>query len=118
MKIHLIGIGGIGVSALAQYYLAKGHEVSGSDLTPSEITDFLKGKGVKIIIGNFAKNVEKDLDLVVYSPAVKKENKEIAQAIKHKIKTQSYPEALGDLTKEYYTIAVAGTHGNCVILFC
>jgi len=112
MKIHLIGIGGIGVSALAQYYLSKGHEVSGSDLAPSEITDFLKEKGVKIIIGNFAKNVEKDLDLVVYSPAVKKGNKELAQAIKHKIKTQSYPEALGGLTRDYYTIAVAGAHGK------
>ena len=112
MKIHLIGIGGIGVSALAQYYLSKGHEVSGSDLAPSEITDFLKEKGVKIIIGNFAKNVEKDLDLVVYSPAVKKENKELTQAIKHKIKTQSYPEALGGLTRDYYTIAVAGAHGK------
>jgi UDP-N-acetylmuramate--alanine ligase len=50
MKVHLIGIGGIGVSALAQYYLAKGDDVSGSDLVASEITDFLKNKGVKINI--------------------------------------------------------------------
>ena len=45
MKIHLIGIGGIGVSALGQYYLSKGHEVSGSDLVASEITDLVKSKG-------------------------------------------------------------------------
>jgi len=51
MKIYLIGIGGIGVSALAQYYLSKGDEVSGSDLVASEITDFLKKKLVKIKIG-------------------------------------------------------------------
>ncbi len=112
MKIHLIGIGGIGVSALAQYYLSKGHRVSGSDLVASEITDFLKKKGIKIVIGNFAKNVEKDFDLVVHSPAVKKDNPEYKRAKQFKIKTQSYPEALGDLTKGYYTIAVAGAHGK------
>ncbi len=112
MKIHLIGIGGIGVSALAQYYLSKGHEVSGSDLVASEITDFVKKMGVEIFIGNFAKNIKKDFDLVVHSPAVKENNKELRQARKFKIKTQSYPEALGDLTTEYYTIAVAGAHGK------
>lgn len=112
MKIHLIGIGGIGVSALAQYYLSKGHKVSGSDLVESEIIDFLKKKGIKIYIGNFAKNIEKDLDLVVYSPAVKKINLEYKKAKQLKIKIQSYPEALGELTKEYYTIAVAGAHGK------
>ena len=112
MRIHLIGIGGIGVSALAQYYLSKGHEVSGSDLFASEITDFLKKKGVKIFIGNFSKNIKKDFDLVVYSPAVKHDNPEFKKAKQFKIKTQSYPEALGDLTKEYYTIAVAGAHGK------
>ena len=57
MKIHLIGIGGIGVSALAQYYLSNGDEVSGSDLVASEITDFLKNKGVKIFIGNAPENI-------------------------------------------------------------
>jgi len=112
MRIHLIGIGGIGVSALAQYYLSKGYEVSGSDLARSEITDFLKEKGVKIFIGNFAKNVKRDLDLAVYSPAVKENNKELRQAKKYKIKIKSYPEALGEITKEYYTIAVAGAHGK------
>jgi len=112
MKIHLIGIGGIGVSALAQYYLSKGHNVSGSDLVATEITDMLKEKGVKIYIGNFAKNIEKDFDLVVHSPAVKEDNPEFKKAKQLKIKTQSYPEALGDLTKEYYTIAVSGAHGK------
>ncbi|MCX6722990.1 MAG: Mur ligase domain-containing protein, partial [Candidatus Staskawiczbacteria bacterium] len=112
MKIHLIGIGGIGVSALAQYYLSKGHQVSGSDLVASEITDFLKGKEIKIIIGNSVENIKEDIDLVVYSPAVKKNNPELIQAKKYKIKTQSYPEALGELTKEYHTIAIAGSHGK------
>ncbi len=112
MRIHLIGIGGIGVSALAQYYLSKGHEVSGSDLVASEITDFVARKGIKVFIGNSAENIKQDLDLVVYSPAIKKDNPELLQATGYKLKTKSYPEALGDLTKEYYTIAVAGAHGK------
>jgi UDP-N-acetylmuramate--alanine ligase len=112
MKIHLIGIGGIGVSALAQYYLAKGHKVSGSDLVASEITEDLKKKGIKIIVGNYGKNIEKDFDLVVHSPAVKPNNPEYKKAKQLKIKTQSYPEALGDLTKEYYTVAISGAHGK------
>jgi len=112
MRIHLIGIGGIGVSALAQYYLSKGHEVSGSDLVASEITDFLRKKGIKIFIGNFAKNISKDFDLIVHSPAVKANNPEYKRARQFKIKTQSYPEALGELTKEYFTIAIAGAHGK------
>jgi UDP-N-acetylmuramate--alanine ligase len=112
MKIHLIGIGGIGVSALAQYYLSKGYKVSGSDLARSEITDLAKSKGAKIFIGNFAKNISKDIDLVVHSPAVKKDNAEYKKAKQLKIKTLSYPEALGELTKEFYTIAVSGAHGK------
>ncbi len=112
MKIHLIGIGGIGVSALAQYYLFKGHDVSGSDLVASGITDFVEAKGVKVIIGNSAKNIKAYFDLVIYSPAVKKDNPELLQAINYKLQTKSYPEALGDLTKEFYTIAISGAHGK------
>ena len=113
MKTHFIGIGGIGVSALAQYYLAKGHEVSGSDLQSSEITDFLKDKGMKIATGgHFADNVKSDFNLVVYSPAVPKDNPEILQAQKFGIKTASYPEALGELTRQHFTIAISGSHGK------
>ena len=113
MKIHFIGIGGIGVSALAQYYLAKGHNVSGSDLASSEITDFLKKSGAKIFIGqNLAKNLAKDVDLVIHSPAVSLDNPEIKKAEKLNIKIQSYPKALGELTKKYFTIAISGTHGK------
>lgn len=112
MKIHFIGIGGIGVSALAQYYLSKDHKVSGSDLVSSEITDFLKDKGAEVFIGSHSEKNLSDSDLVVYSPAVKPDNPEFKKAKKLKIKIQSYPQALGDLTKEYFTIAVSGTHGK------
>lgn len=109
MRIHFIGIGGIGVSAIAQYYLAKGHQVSGSDLVSSEITDFLKEKGINIAIN--LKKFSKP-DLVIYSPAVNEKNPELKFYKKNKIKCLSYPEALGELTKEHYTIAVSGTHGK------
>jgi UDP-N-acetylmuramate--alanine ligase len=118
MKIHFIGIGGIGVSALVQYYLAKGHKISGSDLASSEITEFLKKKGIKLFIGKHkVKNLPKDVDLVIYSPAIKISNPELKKAQKLKIencklKIKSYPEALGELTKQHFTIAVSGTHGK------
>jgi len=113
MKIHFIGIGGIGVSALAQYYLTKGNLVSGSDLVSSEITKALKNKGAKIYIGKHkAKNLPKDVNLVIYSPAVQPNNPEFKEAKKRKIKLLGYPEALGELTKKHFTITVSGTHGK------
>ncbi len=113
MKIHFIGIGGIGVSALAQYYLAKGHQVSGSDLVASEMTDLLKTLGAKVYIGaHQRKCLTRNVKQVVYSPAVKKNNPELREAEKRELKIQSYPEALGELTKKYFTIAVCGTHGK------
>ncbi len=113
MKIHFIGIGGIGVSALAQYYLSKGYQVSGSDLVSSEITILLKRKGAKIYIGSHKKNrLKPDIKQVIYSPAVEKNNLELLEARKRGIKIQSYPQALGELTKKYFTIAVSGTHGK------
>ena len=113
MKIHFVGIGGIGVSALAKYYLEKGCRISGSDLVSSEITEALKKLGAKIFTGKHkTKNLPKNANLVIYSPAVKPNNPELKEAKKLKIKCQSYPEALGELTKKYFTIAVSGTHGK------
>jgi UDP-N-acetylmuramate--alanine ligase len=109
MKVHFVGIGGIGVSALAQYYLALGHGVSGSDLVSSEITNLLKKKGAKIFIGKHrAENIPKGVDLVVYSPAVPETNPEL----NNKLATLSYPEALGELTRRHFTIAISGTLGK------
>ena len=116
MKAYFIGIGGIGVSALARYYLKKGWQVSGSDLVSSEITQALKKLGTKIYIGRHkTKNLSKDIDLVIYSPAVQLDNPELRTAKKLRIKYLSYPEALGGLTKEHFTIAIAGTHGKSTV---
>ena len=92
--------------------MSKGHEVSGSDLVASEITDFLAKKGIKIFIGNDVTNISKDLDLVIYSPAVEQTNPELMAAKSLNIKCQTYPEALGELTKNHFTIAISGTHGK------
>jgi len=113
LKVHFIGIGGIGVSALARYYLENGYKVSGSDLVASEITNGLKKLGTKIIIGKHkAKNLTEDADLVIYSPAVQKSNSELLKAKSYKLNAKSYPEALGELTKRHFTIAISGTHGK------
>jgi len=116
MKVHFIGIGGIGVSALAKYYLIQGHQVSGSDLVSSEITDTFKKLGAKIIIGKHkSKNLSTDTDLVIYSPAVQKSNPELLKAKSYKLNAKSYPEALGELTKKYFTIAICGSHGKSTV---
>ncbi|MFZ3054858.1 MAG: UDP-N-acetylmuramate--L-alanine ligase [Minisyncoccales bacterium] len=112
MKIHFVGIGGIGISALAKYYLAKGHEVSGSDLVDSKIIEDLKNKGATVFVGPHSPENIKDYDLVVFSPAVKHDNPEIRESARKGIKALTYPQALGELTKEYTTIAVSGTHGK------
>ncbi|MFA5746838.1 MAG: Mur ligase domain-containing protein [Candidatus Paceibacterota bacterium] len=118
MKIHFIGIGGIGVSALAKHYLENGWQVSGSDLHSSDITETLERSGAKITIGEHrAENVPTGTDKVVYSPAVQEINPEFKrveemQAANPGLQLLSYPQALGELTKERFTIAVCGTHGK------
>lgn len=111
-RIHFIGIGGIGVSALARYYLSKGVEVSGSELVESDITRELEKEGAKVRIGHSDKNLHEGTDFVVYSAAVNGDNPELQKAEKLGITTLTYAEALSELTKSYFTIAVAGTHGK------
>ena len=118
MRVHFIGIGGIGVSALAQFFLSIGHEVSGSDLVSSEITENLEKKGIKIFIGAHKSLCARFIgkhelpNLVIYSPAIPENNPELKEARKKKILIQSYPQALGELTKKYFTIAISGSHGK------
>ena len=112
-KVHFIGIGGIGVSALAQYYLKKEWQVSGSDLKDSEITRALQKKGAQIFIGPHKKeNLKENVKKVIYTLAATPNNPELKKAKELRIEIQSYPQALGELTKEYFTIAVCGTHGK------
>lgn len=111
-NIHFIGIGGIGTSSIAQILHETGSKVSGSDLVPSQITKGLKLKGLKVSYGHSEKNISKSHDLVIFSPAIPDDNPEILKAKKLKIKCINYAEALGELSKKHYTIAVTGTHGK------
>lgn len=95
-NIHCIGIGGVGVSAIAEILLSRGYRVSGSDMKQSEITDRLKQHGVKIYIGHRAENVE-DADLIVYSAAIAEENPEIIRAREKNLPLASRAEVLGTL---------------------
>ncbi|MBI4975635.1 UDP-N-acetylmuramate--L-alanine ligase [Candidatus Peregrinibacteria bacterium] len=110
--IHFVGIGGIGTSGLAQILRHQGRIISGSDMSSSEITKSLKHSGIKVEIGHKSSNVSKKHELLIYSPAIPKSNPELKRAEELKIKMLSYPEALGELSKEYFTIAISGAHGK------
>lgn len=113
IKIHFIGIGGIGISGLARIYLEKGYKISGSDLVASETAKDLRKLGAKIKIGRHQKgNLPLKTHLVIYNLAISEDNPELREAEIRGIKSLTYPEALGELTKEYFTICISGTHGK------
>ena len=110
--IHFIGIGGIGVSAMARMMLHEGNKVSGSDKSESEITKMLEGIGIKVSYDQKAENIPADVNLVVYTVAVTDDNPELMQAKKMGIETMTYPQFLGAISRDKFTIAVSGTHGK------
>lgn len=110
--VHFVGIGGIGVSALAEIAKSQGITVTGSDMKSSEVTDLLERNGIRVYIGHDAENVL-DADLVVYSTAVSQENPELVKAKEMMIPVLTRAEALGAIMENYKTsIAVSGTHGK------
>lgn len=110
--IHCIGIGGIGLSAVADVLMAKGYKVTGSDMNPSEKVERLIKDGADVYLGHRAKNVT-GADLVVYSSAVAKDNPEMVAAAEKGIPCISRAEMLGYLMDHHkISIAVAGTHGK------
>ncbi|MBI5220222.1 MAG: UDP-N-acetylmuramate--L-alanine ligase [Candidatus Liptonbacteria bacterium] len=111
-RVHLIGIGGIGVSYLARWFLAQNWAVSGSDLISSEITRELSKEGVNIKIGHRSSHLPRNADLVIYSQAIQPENPERRAAERLGLRTISFPQAVGWLTEEYRTVAVSGAHGK------
>ncbi|MPV78301.1 UDP-N-acetylmuramate--L-alanine ligase [Campylobacter hepaticus] len=110
-KIHFIGIGGIGISALARFLREKGYQASGSDLKESKITKELEKEGIQISIPHHQNNVL-DKDLIIYSAAIKEENPEFKYAQKLGIKCLSRKEALPLILKDKRVFAVAGAHGK------
>src|SRR3989344_4918021 len=111
--IHFVGIGGIGMSALARLYRSRGFRISGSDLERSEITDALGKDGIRVFTGKHTRaNIAHSATGVVYTAAVRRENPEIREAKRRHIPVHTYAQALGELTRACRTIAVAGAHGK------
>src|SRR4051812_2264020 len=111
-KVHFIGIGGIGVSAIARMMLQEGKEVTGSDRSESEITDALTKEGATVFYTQEAKNIDSKTDLVVYTVAIPDDNSELVKAKELGIQTMTYPQFVGEISKDKFTIAVSGTHGK------
>ncbi len=111
-KVYFIGIGGIGMSAVARMFLLKGREVFGSDVSVSEITSELEKRGAHVSIGAAVNELPEDIDLVIFTVAIPENHPELVEAKQKKIPTISYPESLGLISKDHFTIAVAGTHGK------
>jgi UDP-N-acetylmuramate--alanine ligase len=111
-KIHMTGIGGIGMSALAQLFIYENKQVTGSDREDSPVTELLSKAGINLIIGQKAENITEDIDLLVYSDAVPEDNPERMRAKELGIQELSYFEALGRAVEGKRVIAISGTHGK------
>lgn len=137
---HFIGIGGIGISAIARMLQMQGKKVTGSDAAKSEITDDLEKLGIKVEIGQRAENIPKDTEVIIYTVAIPEDNPEMIEARRRSREAKpvaertsaakrgqvsgttgfaslelicvSYPEFLGELSKKMFTIAISGTHGK------
>ena len=111
-RVHMIGVGGIGMSGLARLFLHEGKRVSGSDRAPSDITAALADEGVKFFPSQEATNISNDIDMVVYTEAMPQDHPEMAAGRGLGVPMMNYFEALGLVANQYYLIAVAGTHGK------
>lgn len=110
--IHFIGIGGIGMSAVAKILSWEGHTVSGSDKETSNITRKLQQSGIRVFYGHKAGNLSKNISVVVYSSSISKDNPEIAEARRRNIRIAHRAEVLGGIFNNKNGIAVTGTHGK------
>lgn len=111
-SVYLIGIGGIGMSALAKFFLQKGCTISGYDKTPTAMTDELMASGIDI---HFTENIDlipKQIDLIIYTPAIPLDHAELKYYKENGYLIQKRSEVLQQIAEAYFTIAVAGTHGK------
>ncbi len=109
--IHFVGIGGAGMSGIAELLINIGYEVSGSDQKASKVTERLQSLGARIMIGHRAVHAQ-DAHVVVFSSAVKHDNPELAYAREHNIPVIPRAEMLAELMRVKYAIAIAGSHGK------
>ncbi len=116
-NIYFIGIGGIGMSALARYFKSRGKHVTGYDKTPSEITEALEGLGVSVHFQDDVQNIDQafrnsEATLVIYTPAIPKTHSELNYFISNGFNVMKRSQVLGLITENTFCLAVAGTHGK------
>jgi UDP-N-acetylmuramate--alanine ligase len=114
-KIYFIGIGGIGMSALARYFRFHGKEVSGYDRTSTTLTRQLEAEGIAVHYEDDPALAPKDADLVVYTPAVPKDHRELTWFQQHEYPLYKRSDVLGMITASSFNICVAGTHGKTTV---
>ena len=112
MKYYFLGIGGIGMSALARFFKQSGHSVSGYDRTESPLTQQLHAEGIDIHYDDNPERIPDDIDLVIYTPAVPIETLEFQHLLQSGIPMKKRSQVLGELTRGKRCIAVAGSHGK------
>jgi len=111
-RVHFIGIGGIGMSAMARLLLEEGCAVSGCDASPNQVTESLERMGVPVAPGHSPDHVERDTDLIIVSAAVRETNPELRRARAKGLPVLKYAQALGRLMRGREGVAVAGSHGK------
>lgn len=111
--IYFMGIGGISMSGLAEILVTEGYKVSGSDIKESKVVERLRNLGIKVHLGQKSSNIAEDVDLIIYTDAISKDNPELMHAKKNNIKLVDRARFLGAIMKNYdNSIAVSGTHGK------
>lgn len=111
-KVFFLGIGGIGMSAIARYFASQGISVLGYDKTPSPMTDSLKAEGIEVYFEDNLDVLTDDIDLVVYTPAIPKSNAFYHYFLQEDFEMMKRAEVLGLISKDKFTVAIAGTHGK------
>ena len=113
IHIYFMGIGGISMSGLAEILIQRGFPISGSDMKESDITKTLVSLGAKVYIGQIKENITDDIDLIVYTAAISKDNPEFTEAKNKGIPMLTRAQLLGQIMNNYkYGIAISGTHGK------
>jgi UDP-N-acetylmuramate--alanine ligase len=112
MRIHLIGIGGIGISGIAKYLYYSGHKISGSDSKATSITDELKGLGIDVSVPHSADSISSEIELIIHSAIIKDSNDEVVKAKQLGIETLSRSEALPTILGDKKVFSVCGAHGK------
>src|SRR5882757_2295112 len=114
-SVYFIGIGGIGMSAIARFFLSRGVKVNGYDKTPTALTKELEASGIAVHYEDNVDRIPKDAKLVVYTPAVPKDHKELVFYRQNGYKVVKRSDVLQMITESSFNICIAGTHGKTTI---